>query len=129
MFKVDLSKTDFTSVETYENTVKEAEMELENRRKELENRQKELEEYKRKGKERIKQLTDWVVNSEVKFTGEIRKLGKGVKELKIIMIFPDETQRIYVLKSNKVEELRDAVEQMKKVYSQCDWSAFDYKLR
>ena len=46
MFKVDLSKTDFTSVETYENTVKEAEMELENRRK-------ELEEYKTKGKERI----------------------------------------------------------------------------
>ena len=45
------------------------------------------------------------------------------------MIFPDETQRIYVLKSNKVEELRDAVEQMKKVYSQCDWNAFDYKLR
>ena len=122
MFKVDLSKTDFTSVETYENTVKEAEMELENRRK-------ELEEYKTKGKERIKQLTDWVVNNEVKFTGEIRKLGKGIKELKIIMIFPDETQRIYVLKSNKVEELRDAVEQMKKVYSQCDWSAFDYKLR
>ena len=35
MFKVDLSKTDFTSVETYENTVKEAEMELENRLKEL----------------------------------------------------------------------------------------------
>ena len=122
MFKVDLSKIDFTFVETYENTVKEAEMELENRRK-------ELEEYKAKGKERIKQLTEWVVNSEVKFTGEIRKLGKGVKELKIIMIFPDETQRIYVLKSNKVEELRDAVEQMKKVYSQCDWSAFDYKLR
>ena len=122
MFKVDLSKTDFTSVETYENTVKEAEREIEDRRK-------ELEEYKTKGKERIKQLTDWVVNSEVKFTGEIRKLGKGVKELKIIMIFPDETQRIYVLKSNKVEELRDAVEQMKKVYSQCDWSAFDYKLR
>ena len=122
MFKVDLSKTDFTYVETYENTVKEAEMELENRRK-------ELEEYKAKGKERIKQLTDWVVNSEVKFTGEIRKLGKGVKELKIIMIFPDETQRIYVLKSNKVEELRDAVEQMKSVYPRCDWSAFDYKLR
>ena len=122
MFKVDLSKTDFTSVETYENTVKEAEMELENRRK-------ELEEYKAKGKERIKQLTDWVVNSEVKFTEEIRKLGKGVKELKIIMIFPDDTQRIYVLKSNKVEELRDAVEQMKKVYSQCDWNAFDYKWR
>ena len=45
------------------------------------------------------------------------------------LFFPDETQRIYVLKSNKVEELRDAVEQMKKVYSQCDWSAFDYKLR
>ena len=45
MFKVDLSKTDFTSVETYENTVKEAEMELENSRK-------ELEEYKAKGKER-----------------------------------------------------------------------------
>ena len=45
------------------------------------------------------------------------------------MIFPDETQRIYVLKSNKVEELRDAVEQMKNTYSQCDWSAFDYKLR
>lgn len=122
MFKVDLSKTDFTYVETYENTVKEAEMELENRRK-------ELEEYKVKGKERIKQLTEWIINSEVKFTGEIRKLGKGVKELKIIMIFPDETQRIYVLKSNKVEELRDAVEQMKEVYSQCDWSAFDYKLR
>ena len=122
MFKVDLSKTDFTSVETYENTVKEAE-------KELENRRKELEEYKTKGKERIKQLTEWVVNNEVKFTGEIRKLGKGVKELKIIMIFPDETQRIYVLKSNKVEELRDAVEQMKNAYSQCDWSAFDYKLR
>ena len=122
MFKVDLSKTDFTTVEPYENTVKEAEMELENRRKELEG-------YKTKGKERIKQLTDWIINSEVKFTGEIRKLGKGVKELKIIMIFPDETQRIYVLKSNKVEELRDAVEQMKKVYLQCDWSAFDYKLR
>ena len=122
MFKVDLSKTDFTSVKTYENTVKEAEMELENRRK-------ELEEYKAKGKERIKQITEWVVNSEVKFTGEIRKLGKGVKELKIIMIFPDDTQRIYVLKSNKVGELRDAVEQMMKVYSQCDWSAFDYKLR
>ena len=36
MFKVDLSKTDVTSVETYENTVKEAETELENRRKEVE---------------------------------------------------------------------------------------------
>ena len=122
MFKVDLNKTDFTSVETYENTVKEAE-------REVENRLKELEEYKAKGKERIKQLTEWVVNSEVKFTGENHKQNKGDKELKIIMIFPDETQRIYVLKSNKVEELRDAVEQMKKVYPRCDWSAFDYKLR
>ena len=36
MFKVDLNKTDFTSVETYENIVKEDEMELEKRRKELE---------------------------------------------------------------------------------------------
>ena len=122
MFKVDLSKTDFTSVETYENTVKEAE-------DEIKAMIKELEEYKAKGKERLKQLDEWIDNKEIKFAGEIRKVGKGVKTLKLIIIFPDETQEIYSLNSSKVEELREAVDRVKDFYSECDWSAFDYKLR
>ena len=122
MFKVDLSKTDFTTKEVFEGTVKLAE-------EEIEAMVKELEEYKAKGEERLKQLDEWIDNKEIKFTGEIRKVGNGIKELKIIIIFPDETQRIYSLSSNKVEELRDMVNKMKYFYSDYDWSAFDYKLR
>ena len=122
MFKVDLSKTDFTTKEVFDGTVKLAE-------EEIEAMVKELEEYKAKGKERLKQLDEWIDNKEIKFTGEIRKLGGGIKELRIIIIFPDETQIIYSLISNKVDELRDAVDKMKYFYPECDWSAFDYKLR
>ena len=122
MFKVDLSKTDFTTRKFFNDTVDKAEAELETRRK-------EIEEFKVMGEERLKQIEEWIEKREIKFTGYIYKTGKKGKRAVILMLFPDDSRRSYSRDSEKVDELREWVKQVQKEFSECDWSGFDYKLR